>query len=257
MTLSRSIKGRGAIITGAAGGMGLATARLFAEAGAHVLLTDISQQACDEAAAEISQDNRQARVHPRALDVSQPQAIAAAVAHAAETFPSIDIIVNNAGLSTFAPIDSADYERAWQISLDVMLTAHHRLIRAALPHLRKSDAPRIVNIASTEGMGATASNSAYAAAKHGVIGLTRALAVELGREGITVNCICPGPIRTAITEPIPEEHKQTFARRRTALRRYGEAEEVAHITLSLVLPAASYITGAAIPVDGGLTIKNA
>jgi 3-oxoacyl-[acyl-carrier protein] reductase len=90
-----------------------------------------------------------------------------------------------------------------------------------------------------------------------VIGLTRGLAVDLGPEGITVNCICPGPIRTAMTDAVAEEHKTIFAKRRTALRRYGEPEEVAHITLSLVLPAASYITGVAIPVDGGLMARNA
>ena len=94
-------------------------------------------------------------------------------------------------------------------------------------------------------------------AKHGSVGLTRALAIELGKEGITVNCVCPGPINTAITAGIPDEDKATYARRRTALRRYAEPEEVAHITLSLVLPAASFITGATIPVDGGLTIRNA
>jgi 3-oxoacyl-[acyl-carrier protein] reductase len=87
--------------------------------------------------------------------------------------------------------------------------------------------------------------------------LTRGLAVDLGPEGITVNCICPGPISTAMTDAVAEEHKTIFAKRRTALRRYGEPEEVAHITLSLVLPAASYITGAAIPVDGGLMARNA
>ncbi len=85
----------------------------------------------------------------------------------------------------------------------------------------------------------------------------RALAVELGRDGITVNCICPGPILTGMTQAIPDEHKQIFARRRTALGRYGRPEEVAHITLSLCLPAASYITGATIPVDGGLMARNA
>ena len=88
-------------------------------------------------------------------------------------------------------------------------------------------------------------------------GLTRALAVELGKEGITVNCICPGPINTGMTQAIPEADKTTFAARRTAVRRYGEPEEVAHITLSLCLPAASYITGATIPVDGGLMARNA
>ena len=81
--------------------------------------------------------------------------------------------------------------------------------------------------------------------------------MELGREGITVNCICPGPILTGMTASIPDEHKQIFAKRRTALGRYGEPHEVAHVTLSLCLPAASYITGATIPVDGGLMARNA
>jgi 3-oxoacyl-[acyl-carrier protein] reductase len=83
------------------------------------------------------------------------------------------------------------------------------------------------------------------------------MAVDLGREGITVNCVCPGPIRTAITAQIPEEDKAVFARRRTALRRYGDPEEVAHAILSLVLPASGFITGATLVVDGGLTIRNA
>ena len=138
-----------------------------------------------------------------------------------------------------------------------MLNAHMRIIRAALPHLRKSDAPRIVNIASTEGLGATKRISPYTTVKTAVIGLTRSLAVELGSEGITVNCICPGPIRTGMTRDIPEADKQEYARRRIALRRYADPEEVAHMTLSLVLPAASFVTGVALPVDGGLTIKNA
>ena len=128
---------------------------------------------------------------------------------------------------------------------------------AALPSLRKSAHPRIVNIASTEALGAGPNNSAYVAAKHASVGLTRAMAVDLGPEGITVNCICPGPIHTGITEAIPEEHKTLFAKRRTALRRYADPEEVAHATLSLVLPASSFITGATLPVDGGLSIRNA
>lgn len=115
----------------------------------------------------------------------------------------------------------------------------------------------IVNIASTEALGATGLHSPYSAAKGGVTSLTRSLAVELGREGITVNCICPGPIRTAITGRISEEHKTIYAKRRTALGRYGDPEEVAHMTLSLCLPAASFLTGAVIPVDGGLMARNA
>ena len=106
-------------------------------------------------------------------------------------------------------------------------------------------------------MGATPRISPYTAAKHGVIGLTRSLAAELGAEGITVNCICPGPINTAMTAAIPKEDKQIYSRRRVPLKRYGEPEEVAHMTLSLCLPAASFVNGAVLPVDGGLTIKRA
>ena len=97
-------------------------------------------------------------------------------------------------------------------------------------------------------------SSPYTAAKTGVIGLTRALAVELGATGVTFNCVCPGPIRTGMTAAIPEEAKTIFAKRNVPLRRYGEPEEVAHATLSMVLPAASYLNGVALPVDGGMTI---
>src|SRR5262249_22861250 len=115
---------------------------------------------------------------------------------------------------------------------------------------------RIVNIASTEGLGASALTSPYTASKHGVVGLTRALAVELGSKGGTVNCICPGPIHTGMTQVIPDDAQAKLARRRVPLRRYGDPEEVAQITLSLVLPAASFLNGAIIPVDGGMIAQN-
>ncbi|MFN4019357.1 MAG: SDR family NAD(P)-dependent oxidoreductase [Erythrobacter sp.] len=250
--LSRSIAGRVAIITGAASGMGRATARLFASEGAAVAVIDLDLAACEAVAAECG---GVARAY--ALDVADGEAIAQVVAQIAADFGRIDILVNNAGVSSFCGLDDPAYEEVWHRALGVMLTAHQRMVRAALPWLRQSDAARIVNIASTEGLGATPGDTPYVAAKSGVIGLTRGLAVDLGPEGITVNCICPGPIRTAMTDAVAEEHKLIFAKRRTALKRYGEPEEVAHITLSLVLPAASYITGVAIPVDGGLMARNA
>ncbi len=191
------------------------------------------------------------------LDVFDPAQIKRVVGEVADRFGRLDILINNAGFGAFRRIDEQGYDDVWARALGGLLTAQQLLVRAALPHLRKSDAARIVNIASTEGLGATPGDSPYVVAKTGVIGLTRALAVDLGPEGITVNCICPGPIRTPLTGGIPDEHKVIFGKRRTALKRYGYPEEVAHITFSLCLPAASYITGAVIPVDGGLTIRNA
>jgi 3-oxoacyl-[acyl-carrier protein] reductase len=253
MELSRSIAGRTAIVTGAASGMGRATALLFAREGANVAVTDLDLAACEGVAAETGGNAK-----AFALDVSDPEAIKRVVGEIADQFGSIDILVNNAGISAFCPLDAGeDYDAIWSRALATLLTAHQRMVRAALPHLRKSNAARIVNIASTEGLGATPGDTPYVAAKTGVTGLTRGLAVDLGKEGITVNCICPGPIHTGMTDSVPEEDKVLFAKRRTALRRYGEPEEVAHITLSLVMPAASYITGAIIPVDGGLMARNA
>jgi len=249
---SRSIAGRVAIVTGAASGMGRATARLFASEGARVAMTDIDATACAALAAECGNGAK-----AYALDVADKDAIARVVAQIAADFGGVDILVNNAGISSFCALDNDGYEEIWHRALAVMLTAHQRMVRAALPYLCASDAPRIVNIASTEGLGATPGDTPYVAAKTGVTGLTRGLAVDLGPEGITVNCICPGPIRTAMTEAVPDEHKIIYANRRTALKRYGDPEEVAHMTLSLVLPAASYITGAVIPVDGGLMVRNA
>ncbi|MEP2988060.1 MAG: SDR family NAD(P)-dependent oxidoreductase [Parasphingorhabdus sp.] len=255
--LSRSIAGKVAIVTGAASGMGRATAHLFASEGAHVAVTDLDQGKCDAVVQEIEAAGYSGSAKAWALDVSDQAAIRSVVNDIAEAFGGIDILVNNAGFAIPADVAEESYEDSWTPTLEVMLAAHHRMIRAALPHLRNAEHPRIVNVASTEGLGATPGNSPYVAAKHGVIGLTRGLSVDLGREGITVNCICPGPIRTGITDAISEEHKTIYAKRRVPLRRYGIPEEVAHMTLSCVLPSASFLTGTVIPVDGGLTIKNA
>jgi 3-oxoacyl-[acyl-carrier protein] reductase len=252
---SRSLKGSVALVTGAGSGMGRATALVFAAEGAHVAVTDFSGDAAQAVAREIETRGQSGQAW--AMDVTDAARVRMVTAEIGTRWGVIDAVVNNAGISAFAPIDAENYDAVWTRSLAVLLTGQQLVIRAALPFLRKSKAPRIVNIASTEALGATSRDSPYAAAKAGVTGLTRALAVELGAEGITVNCICPGPINTAMTAAISAEHKEIFAKRRTALRRYGSPEEVAHVTVSLCLPAASFITGATIPVDGGLMARNA
>jgi 3-oxoacyl-[acyl-carrier protein] reductase len=251
--LSRSVAGKVVIVTGAASGMGRATAHLFADEGARVAVTDVTP--VDAVVDEIVGAGGTARGWQ--LDVSKKVDIDRVVAEIAAHFGGIDILINNAGISRHGPIDADEWEDRWAQSLDVLLTGQARMVRAALPWLRKAHDARIVNIASTEGLGATRFISPYTSAKTGVIGLTRSLAVEFGPEGITVNCICPGPINTGMTQRIPPEQKAEFARRRTALRRYAEPEEVAQMTLSLCLPAAGFVTGTTLPVDGGLTIRNA
>ena len=253
--LSRSISGSIVIVTGAASGMGRATAHLFADEGARLALFDINADALAAVAGECRSVD--AEVLTLTIDLSDRDAVEQAVQDAAAHFGGIDILVNNAGLALPASVDDDNFANSWDTSMAVMATAQAWAIRAALPSLRRAEHPRIVNIASTEAWGATRYNSAYVAAKHASLGFTRAMAVDLGKEGITVNCVCPGPVRTGITDGIPEADKATYAQRRTALRRYAEPEEVAHATLSLVLPAASFITGAALVVDGGVTIRNA
>jgi 3-oxoacyl-[acyl-carrier protein] reductase len=253
-TGNRSVAGKTALVTGAASGMGRATAHLFADEGAQVAVTDLGEDRVQAVVDEITGAGGTAQGW--VLDVSDEAAVHRVVGEIVDAFGSVDILVNNAGMVAAGPVDGPSYLDDFQRTIDVDLAAHVLTIRAALPHLKASGEGRIVNIASTEGSGATKYNSAYVTAKHGVIGLTRALAMELGEFGITVNCVQPGPIKTGMTAGIPDEAKTKFARRRVPLRRYGEPEEVAQMTLSLCLPAMSYVTGVNIPVDGGLLIQN-
>lgn len=251
----RSVRGLRAIVTGAASGMGAATARLFASEGAEVAMIDRDSDGLAAVEQEISAAGGRATAWT--LDLADGEAIRPAIVRIAKTMGGVDIVVNNAGIAGFCALDADEYDALWHRMTAINLTAVQLTIRAALPWLRQSACPRIVNIASTEALGATKHDSAYAAAKAGVTGLTKAMAIDLGPEGIVVNCICPGPIDTPMTRFASVEDKQLYARRRTALRRYGQPEEVAQMTLSLCLPAASFITGTIIPVDGGLVARNA
>lgn len=225
---------RVAIVTGGASGMGRATAELLRARGVAVEVFDIQ--------GDVTR-----------VDVSDGAAVEAAVDAVHERHGRLDVLVNSAGVGVGGTPESPDYVRAWELALAVNLTGTMQVCRAALPHLVASGAGRIVNIASTEALGAQLRTGPYAVSKHGVVGLTRTLAVDYGRRGVTVNCVCPGPILTGMTEAMPEDRRTAFARRATPVGRYGTAEEVAHMIVALTEPAASYVNGAVIPVDGGMT----
>ncbi len=254
MSLERRMEGLKAVVTGAGSGMGLATARLLAAEGAHVAVTDVTLERAQNAVESIRSEGGVADSWK--LDVSEMREIASVVATIGQDLDGLDIVVNNAGVGSAMPFDDGGYDDRWHSTLAINLTAHQAVVRSALPYLRASACARIVNIASVEGLGASSGMSAYSASKAGVIGLTRAMAVELGRDGITANCVCPGPIDTDMVSFIPAHDKIVFAKRFTALRRYGRPEEVAHVVASLCMPAATYVTGAIIPVDGGFIARN-
>ncbi|HMQ25638.1 MAG TPA: SDR family oxidoreductase, partial [Acidimicrobiales bacterium] len=203
MTAStRTVAGRVAGASGAASGIGRAVAGLLAADGAAVAALDRLEP--------------EAPVGGRAwaCDVTDAERVDTVLAEIREALGPVDVLVNCAGVSLPAGIDAPDFEASWDQTLAVNLTGMARMIRACVDDLRRDGEGRVVNIASSEALGATAYLSAYTASKHGVVGLTRALAVELGRTGVTVNAVCPGPIHTGMTAVIPDDAKATFARRR-------------------------------------------
>ena len=226
---------------------------LFGAEGARVAALDRNADGVAKVADAISLERGIA--YGRALDVTDADEIAAAIDEVVGKLGPIGILVNDAGVSLPAPIDGADFDAAWDLTLAVNLTGYARLVRACLPHLLEAGGGRIVNIASTEGLGATPGISPYTASKHGVVGLTRSLACELGPRGITVNCVCPGPIHTGMTALIPDEMKERIRPPPGPAAPLRRAREVAHMVLNLALPASSFVNGAVVTVDGGLPAK--
>ena len=246
------------LVTGGGSGIGRSVCRQLAAGDARVMITDLSEDAAEETRQICVEDGADVNsLLAVPLDVTNDDALGDVVETCETVFGGLNVLVNNAGIFQPSPLSAESFEDVWQKSFAVLLEAQKNLVLKALPALRRAESARIVNTASTEGLGATPNHAAYVSAKHAVIGLTRSLAVDLGKEGITVNAVCPGPIHTGITADIDDEAKATFARRRTAARRYGTPDEVAHMVVSLCQPGASYITGSTVVVDGGMMARNA
>jgi 3-hydroxybutyrate dehydrogenase len=259
----RPLTGRSAIVTGSTSGIGLGIARALAEAGADIMLNGFGEPVaiaalCDE----LAEANRIAVRH-HAADMSRPGEIEAMVKDGIETFGSIDILVNNAGIQHVAPIEAFPADK-WQAVLAINLSAAFFAMRAVINGMKAHGWGRIINVASAHGLVASPFKSAYVAAKHGMVGLTRVAALELAESGVTCNSICPGYVWTPLVEKqiaeqaaahgiAPEAVVRDVLLKNQPNRRFATVEEIGALAVFLCTEAATSITGTALPVDGGWT----
>jgi NAD(P)-dependent dehydrogenase (short-subunit alcohol dehydrogenase family) len=242
--VAADLSGRVALITGAASGIGRASALAFASAGAFVALVDVEADGLAETAAAAREAGSRAEV--LVADVTDLRAVTAAVGRAVQVFGRLDAAHNNAGVpGPYVPLDEYSEEDFLRV-LQVDLAGVWRCMRAEIRQMRSQGAGAIVNTSSMLGAAAMPDNGAYVAAKHGVHGLTRAAALELGGTGIRVNAIAPGVTRTGMTSAVSDE-----LLRAVPLGRMAEPEEIAAAAVWLCSPEASYITGSVLVADGG------
>lgn len=246
------LEGRVALVTGGASGIGAATCRRLAAEGASVAVTDMNLGGANEIASEIGGFAQE-------LDVRSYDAAKQAVAATEEALGPVDVLVNNAGYDEFQFFVNTD-EGLWDRVLEVNLRGVIAVTHAVLPGMQERSRGRIVNVASEAGRVGSHGSAAYSAAKGGVIGFTKAVAREVGRYGITVNAIAPGPIDTPLLRSAPEQLGELGERiiksmtGQTVLRRLGQPDEVAATIAFLASDDASYVTGQALGVSGGLAM---
>ncbi len=245
------IDGRVALITGASRGFGLEIARLFGQAGAHVVLNGRHAETLETCAETLRGEGIQASI--AAFDVADVNAAQAAIARIQAEQGQLDILVNNAGMNIRKPL--ADYTLTeWQQVLNTNLTAAFVLSQAAGLKMAEQGFGRIINIGSILSVLGRATIPAYTASKHGILGLTKALAAELGPKGVTVNAIAPGYFETELNaELMARPEFVAFVNGRTPLGRWGQPAELAGAALFLAAPAGGYVNGHLLVVDGGMT----
>jgi 3-hydroxybutyrate dehydrogenase len=259
------LSGKVALVTGSTSGIGLGIARALARAGTHVLLNGFGEQALIEQLLAEFRSQHAVKTAYSAADVSKPAEIAAMVAQGERELGGVDILVNNAGIQHVAPVDEFPIEK-WDAVIATNLSAAFHAIRAALPQMKARNWGRIVNIASTHGLVASAQKAAYVAAKHGIVGLTKVVALETATTGITCNAICPGWVLTPLVQQqidalAARDHLAPDAARTKLLGdkqpslEFATPEQIGATALFLCSPAAAQIRGISLPVDGAWTAQ--
>ena len=249
------LSGKTAFLTGAGTGIGRACALAFAHEGARIAIVGRQVGPLHEVAQEVGKASGQ--VLPISCDVTDVESVERALGKADRHFGRLNVIVNNAGAVTVATVEQTS-DAEWQNILAVNLTGTFNVSRASLPLLRNSGGGSIINIGSVLGLVARRERAAYCAAKAGVTGLTKAMALDHAHEKIRVNCICPAIVETELAKrsisnaPDPEAEKEERARQ-IPLGRIGSPEDVANLAVYLASDESDWLTGAAIPLDGGLT----
>jgi 3-hydroxybutyrate dehydrogenase len=257
------LQGKTAIVTGSTSGIGLGIAEAFARSGANVVLNGFGEAMQIEKTRSDLAHRTNAKIVYSPADMSKPKAIEQMVRQTADTFGAVDIMVNNAGIQHVAPIEEFPEEK-WDAIMAINLSSAFHATKLVLPAMRRRGWGRVINVASAHALVASPYKSAYVAAKHGVLGLTKVTALETAEDGITCNAICPGYVRTPLVEQQIDDQAKAHGIPRDKVisdvllknqpsKRFVEVAELAALALFLCSDGGASVTGAALPMDGGWT----
>jgi 3-oxoacyl-[acyl-carrier protein] reductase len=245
-----TLENRVAVITGGAQGIGKATVKLFAQAGATVIIWDVNEAKANSTIAELK--SLSSNIEFQKVDVTNLDSVTAAATKIVEKHKKIDILINNAGITRDASLIKMTAEQ-WKQVIDVNLTGVFNCTKAVAPFMVENKYGKIVNTSSVVGLYGNFGQTNYVATKSGIIGMTKVWARELGRKGINVNAVAPGFIATEMVETVPEKVIELL-KEKTPLGKLGDPEDIANAYLFLVSDEAKYITGTVLSVDGGLVL---